>query len=90
MSRIAIDARRIRSQTGRYVRELLNHLQEIDSTNSYDVVAHEKDRGAWEPTEPNFKIHYVDFDHYTLAEPLGFNSYLKKLDTDLVHFTMPQ
>ena len=90
MSRIAIDARRIRQSTGRYSRELLRELQKIDSENEYHVIIHTKDQTHWTPTAENFILHVVPYDSYTLGEQLGFARFLQKLKPDLVHFVMPQ
>lgn len=87
---IAIDARRLRGTTGRYVRELLNNLQKIDLENTYHIIVHTKDEGTWKPSQDNFKLHVVPWDHYTLGEQTSFNRFLSQLMPDLVHFTMPQ
>ncbi|HEY8886534.1 MAG TPA: glycosyltransferase family 1 protein [Candidatus Microsaccharimonas sp.] len=90
MSHIAIDARIINSTTGRYVERLLTYLQEIDHTNVYSVLVRAKDENFWKPTAHNFMIKVADFDNYSFAEQTRFNSFLKKLSPDLVHFAMPQ
>jgi len=90
MSKIVIDARRIRESTGRYTRGLLEELQKIDKENQYHVIIHTKDQGAWVPSAKNFYLHVVKYDHYTFGEQLGFAVFLKKLKPDLIHFTMPQ
>jgi glycosyltransferase involved in cell wall biosynthesis len=87
---IVIDARRLHQTTGRYVRELLNNLQELDSKNHYHILIHQKDVGHWQPGAENFELHVVPWDHYTLGEQFGLKRYIKKLKPDLVHFTMPQ
>lgn len=90
MVKIAIDARRLRQSTGRYTRELLRHLQELDNENEYHVIVHTNDQTHWSPTARNFHLHVVPYDSYTFGEQLGFAWYLQKLNADLVHFTMPQ
>lgn len=87
---IAIDARRLRATTGRYTRELLNNLQKIDTENTYHVIIHKDDEGKWQPYAKNFKLHIVEWDHYTFGEQIGLLRFLHKLNPDLVHFTMPQ
>lgn len=87
---IAIDARIIRSSTGRYVERLLTYLQEVDHTNVYSVLVRAKDEHYWKPTAPNFMIKIADFDDYSFAEQLGLRRLLKQLKPDLVHFCMPQ
>jgi glycosyltransferase involved in cell wall biosynthesis len=90
MSLIAIDARKIKSSTGRYVHELLKQLQDIDHTNTYKVLILPSDIGEFVPKNPNFEVLIADFKHYTSAEQLGFNNFLRGLKPDLVHFYMPQ
>ncbi len=90
MAHIAIDARIINSSTGRYVERLVTYLQEVDTENEYSILVPEKDKDFWKPRNANFTVRTVNFDNYSFNEQLGFNSYLKKLNADLVHFCMPQ
>ena len=88
--RIAIDARIINSSTGRYVAKLLEHLQDIDSSNQYIVLVREKDKNYWKPSVNNFSVIVAEFDNYSFAEQIGFKKLLDSLKPDLVHFCMPQ
>lgn len=89
--KIAIDARILKSTTGRYVQQLLEWLQKLDTGgNRYVVILAEKDRGAWKPKNPNFFPAYVSYKNYSLSEQLGFARFLYGLKADLVHFCMPQ
>lgn len=90
MSNIVIDARKISSGSGRYIFELISHLEKIDHENQYQVLVLPDEASYYKPGQPNFKVVIADFPHYSLAEQLGFNSFLKKLNADLVHFWMPQ
>lgn len=90
MAHIAIDARIIRSSTGRYVERLVHYLEEIDHDNQYTILVREKDKDYWQPTQPNFTTVVADFDDYSLAEQFGFWRFLNKLGPDVVHFCMPQ
>jgi glycosyltransferase involved in cell wall biosynthesis len=90
MAHIAIDARIINSTTGRYVERLLTYLQEIDHTNVYSILVRAKDETFWKPTAHNFMVKVADYDVYSFAEQIAFRAFLKKLNPDLVHFTMPQ
>ena len=90
MAHIAIDARIINSTTGRYVERLITYLQAIDTENNYSILVPEKDKDFWKPTAKNFTVRTVKYDNYSFGEQLGFNTYLKKLNPDLVHFCMPQ
>ena len=87
---IVIDARVINSGTGTYVRELLNHLQQVDTSTDYTVLVPSKDIDYWKPTSPNFTVMAADFDNYSLAEQFGYKKFLESLAPDLVHFCMPQ
>ncbi|MFZ1257952.1 MAG: glycosyltransferase family 1 protein [Candidatus Saccharimonas sp.] len=87
---IVIDARIINSSTGTYVRELLNHLQLLDTKTRYTVLVPSKDVSYWRPTASNFSIKAADFPSYSFREQFGFGSFLTKLKPDLVHFCMPQ
>lgn len=90
MSHIVIDARIVSSTTGRYVERLLTHLQDIDKTNDYTVLVPTKDLEYWKPKNKNFTLKAADFANYSLAEQVGFKSFLDSLGADLVHFCMPQ
>lgn len=87
---IVIDARIINSTTGRYIERLLTYLQDIDTTNNYTVLVPTKDLDYWTPKNKNFTLKAADFDQYSLAEQIGFMSFLDELNADLVHFCMPQ
>lgn len=90
MARIVIDARRIKSSTGRVVEELLKNLEQLDTTNNYKIVVLEKEKDYYKPTKPNFEVIATNYDHYTFGEQLGLNRLLRKLKADLVFFHMPQ
>ena len=87
---IAIDARIINSTTGRYVERLLTYLETLNSPHQFSVLVPEKDKDYWKPTKDNFTVVVADFQQYTFAEQLGFNTFLRQLKPDLVHFCMPQ
>lgn len=90
MSHIAIDARIINSSTGRYIERLLTYLETIDSPHEFSILVRAKDVDYWKPTNPRFKIVVADYHNYTFGEQLGFYFFLQKLNSDLVHFCMPQ
>lgn len=90
MKHIAIDARIINSSTGRYVERLVSYLQTVDTKNKYTILVRKKDEDFWKPTAPNFSVMVADFDNYSFAEQTKFNTFLKRLAPDLVHFCMPQ
>lgn len=90
MAKIVIDARELRTTTGRYVERLLHYLQKIDTTNNYVVLLKPQDMAGWEPTNPKFKKLASPYKEFTFAEQLGFKRQVKKLNADLVHFAMVQ
>ena len=90
MSRIVIDGRKLSGSTGRYTRELLKELEQLQDENEYHVVIHTSDQTHYVPSKDNFYLHVVPYDSYTFGEQLGFARFLYKLRPDLVHFTMPQ
>lgn len=87
---IVIDARIINSSTGRYVERLLDNLQYVDQSNTYTVLVPTKDLEYWKPSATNFSVKAADYANYSFGEQLGFNTLLKSLQPDLVHFCMPQ
>ena len=90
MARIVIDARELRTSTGRYVERLLNYLQQADSENDYLVLLKPTDMKTWEPTSHCFSKVECKYKEFTFAEQLGFAWQLYGLKADLVHFTMTQ
>ena len=90
MSHIVIDARELRTSTGRYVERLLHYLQEIDHHNDYTVLIKPKDLDGWKPRNPNFKPVACPHEEFTFAEQIGLKLQIEKLNPDLVHFAMTQ
>ncbi len=90
MARIVIDARELRTSTGRYVERLLNYLQKIDTENEYKIILKQSDFATWEPTNKNFKKVATSYKEFTFGEQLGFKKQIKNLKPDLVHFAMVQ
>lgn len=90
MKTIVIDARKVTSSTGRYAFELVKHLQEIDHRHLYKIVVYPDELQSIPLTNPNFSVHAAKHKHYSFAEQLGFNRFLRSLKPDLVHFYMPQ
>ncbi len=90
MSNIVIDARELRTTTGRYVERLLHYLQQIDTQNSYQVLLTPKDIDGWKPSNKNFKKIACRYREFSLGEQLGMWKQLHGLNADLVHFVMVQ
>ena len=90
MSKIVIDARELRTSTGRYIERLLHYLQRIDTGNDYVVLLKPKDIDGWEPSNHRFKAVACPYEEFTFAEQIGFKRQIEKLKPDLVHFGMTQ
>jgi glycosyltransferase involved in cell wall biosynthesis len=87
---IAIDARELRTSSGRYVERLLHYLQQLESEHQFTVLLKPKDMDGWQPSAPNFTKVACDHKEFTLDEQTGFREQLDKLGADLVHFSFPQ
>lgn len=90
MSHIVIDARELKTSSGRYVERLVHYLQTIDEKNTYTILLKPADFIEWEPTNPNFKKMPCNHKEFTFDEQLGFLGQLNALKADLVHFAFPQ
>ena len=90
MSRIVIDARELRTSTGRYVERLLFYLQKLDKQNDYKVLLKPDDIDSWEPINVNFEKIACLVKEFSFAEQLALKNQIESLRADLVHFTMAQ
>lgn len=92
MKKIVIDARELRTSSGRYVERLLEYLQQVDADRShrYIVLLKPKDFDGWEPKSKRFIKVLCPFKEFTFAEQLGLLGLLLKLKPDLVHFAYAQ
>ena len=90
MSKIVIDARELRTSTGRYIERLLNYLQDIDHTNDYIVLLKPKDISGWRTKNEHFIAVASPYKEFTFDEQLAFKQQLDELQPDLVHFSMVQ
>jgi glycosyltransferase involved in cell wall biosynthesis len=90
MSRIVIDARELRTSTGRYIERLLHYLQQIDEEHQYRILLRPEDMSGWEPINPRFTPVACPYKEFTFGEQLGFARQLRRLRGDLVHFGMTQ
>ena len=88
MGKIVIDGREILGTTGRYIRKLLEYLQEIDNENEYVVLLHQNGYEQTELTAPNFTKLEVSERKFSFVEQLKLPRTIKKLHPDLVHFTL--
>ncbi len=90
MSKIVIDARELRTSTGRYVERLLHYLQQIDHINSYTVLLKPKDFEGWKPSNPKFHKLESPYKEFTWSEQIDLLRQVRSLEPDLVHFAMTQ
>lgn len=90
MSKIVVDARELRTSSGRYVERMLHYLQEVDLENNYHVLLKPKDMEGWKPTNPKFHKIACPYKEFTLDEQLRLWRQIRKLKPDLVHFTFAQ
>jgi glycosyltransferase involved in cell wall biosynthesis len=73
---------------GRYIRNLVLNLQEIDTYNNYVLFALKKDseKIKFEIRNSKFEIHIADIKWHTVDEQFEFPKVLNKENLDLVHF----
>ena len=92
MKKIVIDARELRTTSGRYVERLLHHLQDVDKdqTHRYYVLLTPKDFDGWQPKSKRFVKVQTRFKEFTFGEQIGLAWQLYRLKADLVHFPMVQ
>jgi len=90
MSRIVIDARELRTSSGRYAERLLFYLQLVDKTNEYLVLVKPSDLDNWSPSGKNFQKILCPYKEFTFGEQIGLMKQIKSLKPDLVHFTFTQ
>lgn len=90
MKHIVIDARELRTSTGRYVERLLHYLQQIDQGHTYTVLLKPKDFDGWEPSNPLFTKVVCPHKEFTFSEQIGMLKQIKNIDADLMFFPMVQ
>jgi len=88
--KIIIDARELRTSTGRYMERLLHYLQLIDRTNDYIVLLKPSDMPTWQSTNRHFTKLSCPYPEFSFSEQIGLAWQLKRLGADLVHFGMVQ
>lgn len=90
MSHIVIDARELRTSSGRYVERLLHYLQIVDTVNRYTVLLKPSDIDGWVPSSANFVKQATPYKEFSWGEQLGFRGQISALRADLVHFPFAQ
>lgn len=87
--RIGIDARLYGSKQGglgRYVEQLIQHLEQIDEHNEYVVFLRKDNWDEFKLTKPNFKKAIANIPWYSWSEQLWLPLILKIKKLDLMHF----
>ena len=89
--RIGIDARFYGPRTGggglgRYVAELVTHLQSVDKLNSYVIFLRKANFHECVITNHNFSKRLVDVAWYTLAEQIVMRREVAAAGVDLMHY----
>lgn len=92
VKKIVIDARGLRTSSGRYVERLIEHLQDVDTdlSHRYIILLSPKDMDGWNPKSKRFSKVACRYKDFSFGEQLGMAWQLYKLKPDLVHFPMPQ
>ncbi len=88
--RITVDARELRTTSGRYVERLLHYLQKIDTTNHYTILLKPPDMEGWQPSNPHFNVIAAPQKEFTFAEQFSFMSLIRSTNPDLVFFPFAQ
>lgn len=88
--KILIDARMCGLEhggIGRYVENLINHLLEIDSGNSYIMLTRAQN-AKLKSQNHNLKVEtiFTDIQHYSFQEQVELPRILNRLDFDIAHF----
>jgi glycosyltransferase involved in cell wall biosynthesis len=92
MKKIVIDARGLRTSSGRYVERLIEHLQDVDTdlSHRYIVLLRPKDMDTWAPKSKRFTKVACRYKDFSFGEQIGLAWQLYRLKPDLVHFPMAQ
>ena len=97
MSNIIIDARELRTSSGRYVERLIHYLQQLESEHEFTILLKPGDMAGWSPSNPRFKKLACPHKEFTFDEQIGYLNQLNKIRTEysdlgevLVHFAFPQ
>jgi glycosyltransferase involved in cell wall biosynthesis len=89
MAKIGLDLRFWRSRTGglgRYSRNLLRELLQLDKENSYTAIITPDDEAEFELEASNLTKLVVPIPHFSLAEQRHLPKILNEQNFDLVHF----
>lgn len=93
MKRIGLDCRFYdEAGPGRYVNNIVKHLEQVDSENEYIIFLRKRGFEAYHPQNPNFKKVLADFSWYSWMEQTTFLFLIlcQRLDLYYVpHFNIP-
>lgn len=87
--KIGIDARMYGARQaglGRYIQQLIIHLEKIDTQNEYVIFLRQENFSEFSPTQPNFKKILVDVPWYGWKEQIILPKIIQKEKIDLMHF----
>jgi glycosyltransferase involved in cell wall biosynthesis len=87
--KIGIDARMYgpsQGGIGRYIEQLIKHLQKIDQNNQYILFLRQANFTECEIINPNFKKVLADIPWYSLKEQTSLTKIIAKEKVDLMHF----
>jgi glycosyltransferase involved in cell wall biosynthesis len=88
--RIVIDARESGTSTGRYVDKLVEHLHKLKPQHEIILLAKTPRVKFLRELAPHFNVIPSNYKEFGFNEQLGLRSQLRKLNPQLVHFTMTQ
>lgn len=88
--KILVDARELRTSSGRYVERLLHYLQQIDHDHDYVVLLKPQDMAGWQVTNPRFIKKPCPYKEFTFSEQTKLLRQINDLAPDLVHFPFVQ
>jgi glycosyltransferase involved in cell wall biosynthesis len=88
--RIGIDARMYSTKftgIGRYVKELIDTIAEIDTENEYVIFFNDEEYSRYFPPNPRISKRRVSAGYYSVKEQTSLVSALNREELDLMHFT---
>lgn len=71
---------------GRYIQQLVTHLETMDRDNHYVLFFRKENWDAYMPSHANFRKVLADIPWYTWKEHVLFPQIIKKENVDLMHF----
>lgn len=88
--RIIIDARESGTSTGRYVDKLIEYLHDLKPSHEIIVLSKSPRSQYFKEVAPNFRFVDSNYKEFTFSEQFGLMRQIRRLNPDLVHFTMTQ